>query len=54
MEAKREVLMCSVKCFGMVKIIPERKPLDLLSWRSLVNLVGTVSVEFSTGDVDKV
>ena len=50
----KEVLASSVKCCQTVEIIPEKYLLDLLSWGSLVNLAGAVSVECSTGDVNQV
>ena len=49
--SEKEVLVSSVKCCQTIGIIPEKYLLDLLSWRSLVNLAGAVSVECSTGDV---
>lgn len=52
--SEKEVLVSSVKCCQTVEIIPEKYLLDLLSWGSLVNLAGAVSVECSTGDVNQV
>lgn len=43
MEAKKAILMSSVKWCRAVGIIPGKYPLDLLSWRSLANLLGAVS-----------
>ena len=47
--SEKEVLVSSVKCCQTIGIIPEKYLLDLLSWRSLVNLARAVSVECSTG-----